>query len=182
MYIFDSNTFIQAKNLFYRFNFCSGYWDWLVAGANAGKFYISASVDKELKRKEDEIKVWLSQMHPEFILQDINDQDVLNNYSLVINWANSSVQYNDKAKADFSDIERADAFLIALGMKYGFGIVTHEKSDPHSKKKIFLPDAAGSFGVNCVSLYDVLNAHALPTFQFEMNAKAQAQTALTSNP
>ncbi len=27
--LLDSNGLIQAKNLFYRFGFCPGFWDWL---------------------------------------------------------------------------------------------------------------------------------------------------------
>lgn len=176
MYIFDSNTFIQAKNLFYRFNFCSGYWDWLVDGAKAKKFYIAAAVEKELKKKEDEIKGWLDKMPGDFVIQDLADQDVVNNYAEVIRWANFSTHYSDKAKKEFSDLDDADALLIALGMKYKYKIATHEKSDPASKKKIFLPDAAKAFGVQCVTLYDVLNEHALPTFKFHLNAKGAASS------
>ena len=30
-YLLDANVFIQAKNLYYGFDFCPAFWDWLIA-------------------------------------------------------------------------------------------------------------------------------------------------------
>jgi len=29
-YLLDSNVFIEAKNKYYRFSLCPGFWDWLI--------------------------------------------------------------------------------------------------------------------------------------------------------
>ena len=37
-YLLDANVFIQAKNLHYGLDFCTAFWDWLVASnAVAGR-------------------------------------------------------------------------------------------------------------------------------------------------
>lgn len=36
-YLLDANTFIQAKNLQYGFDFCPAYWDWLAQNNTAGR-------------------------------------------------------------------------------------------------------------------------------------------------
>jgi hypothetical protein len=41
-YLLDANVFIQAKNLHYGFDFCPGFWDWLVA-SNSARFRTHAS-------------------------------------------------------------------------------------------------------------------------------------------
>ena len=48
-YLIDSNVFIQAKNLHYRFEFCQGFWDWLIEAHQAGIIFSIQKVKKELR-------------------------------------------------------------------------------------------------------------------------------------
>jgi len=38
-YLLDANVFIQAKNLYYGFDFCPAFWDWLVEWNTDGKVF-----------------------------------------------------------------------------------------------------------------------------------------------
>ena len=48
-YLVDSNVFIQAKNFFYRFEFCGGFWEWLQSAHDAGLLFTVKKVREELK-------------------------------------------------------------------------------------------------------------------------------------
>ena len=47
-YLLDANVFIQAKNLHYGFDFCPAFWDWLLAGNNAGNVFSIEKVGDEV--------------------------------------------------------------------------------------------------------------------------------------
>lgn len=57
-YLLDANVFIQAKNLHYGFDFCPGFWDWLVAENRAGKVFSIERVGDELQGIADELSIW----------------------------------------------------------------------------------------------------------------------------
>lgn len=166
-FLFDTNVFIQAKNLHYQFSFCKGFWDWVSEGHKYGIFYSSKKVYAELMEglAADEARTWAKSISNSFFLEDSKVQEVMGHYAQVIRWAYQSPQYTPAAKAEFSHEKIADAFLIALAKHGGYTIVTQEKSSPDSKKKIFLPDAAKANGVRTVLIYDLLSSRATSTFQ-----------------
>jgi predicted nucleic acid-binding protein len=166
-FLFDTNVFIQAKNLHYQFSFCKGFWDWVGSGHAHGLFYSSKKVYAELLdgRAEDEARIWAKSVPSSFFLEDAKVEEVMGHYSQVIRWAYQSQQYTPAAKAEFANEKIADAFLIALAKHGDYTIVTQEKSSPESKKKIFLPDAAKANGVKTVLIYDLLSSRATSTFQ-----------------
>jgi hypothetical protein len=57
-YLLDANTFIQAKNLQYGFDFCPAYWDWLVRNNAAGTVFSIQQVGDELLAGTDELSDW----------------------------------------------------------------------------------------------------------------------------
>lgn len=56
--------------------------------------------------------------------------------------------------AEFLDVNEADAWLIAFAKTNNNIIVTHEISDPQSKKRIKIPDA-GFEPVECVNTIEM---------------------------
>ena len=165
-YLLDTNVFLQAKFLFYRFDFCQGFWHWLEA-AHANKLIFSIKkVKRELQNgdKGDQARKWAEAMPSSFFLDDISDPEVMSRYGKVITWSTKSAQYHQAAKDEFASAHIADAFLVASAMRHGFKIVSQEKQSPDSKKKIFLPDAAKAMGVKSIQIFDLLSAHAEPTF------------------
>jgi hypothetical protein len=57
-YLLDVNVFIQAKNLHYGFDFCPAFWDWLVAGKQAGRVLSIEKVGDEIAAGADELSNW----------------------------------------------------------------------------------------------------------------------------
>src|SRR6516162_5390261 len=57
-YLLDSNVFIEAKNKYYQFSLCPGFWDWLIRENANGKIFSHDSVLSELARFGDDLSQW----------------------------------------------------------------------------------------------------------------------------
>ncbi|WP_115510361.1 DUF4411 family protein [Xanthomonas arboricola] len=169
-FIVDSNVFIQGKNFHYDFAFCTGFWDWIEAGYNAGVIFSIRKVREELLRgkKGDLGRDWAMNMPTGFFLDDAGDPAVMKNYGDVQAWALKDKHYLPAAKAKFASADLADAFLLAYAKTHGFEIVTQELSNPDKRREIPIPDAAIKLGgIRTISIYQLLTAHAAPTFLFK---------------
>ena len=149
-YLFDSNVFIQAKNLHYGFDFCPAFWDCLVEQNGTGKV---ASIDKvvdELQAGDDELAEWAAAWGEELFLPP--DDAVLPALRTVSDWA-SGRGYRPAAVATFLQV--ADYWLVAHALAHGCIVVTHEvPADTASKIKI--PNACIGLGLRCMSPYEML--------------------------
>lgn len=168
-YLIDANVFIQAKNLYYRFDFCEAFWAWLHKAHEAGLVFSIRKVRKELVsgEKTDPVRVWAESLPEDFFLDDDADKNVMQTYAQVMQWANASKHYSPQAKAEFAKLKVADPFLIAVAKRHGYEIVSQEKSNPAAKKKIYLPDAADAFDVKTIFVYDMLSKYAESTFKLK---------------
>ena len=164
-YLIDANVFIQAKNMYYRFDFCGGFWDWMKSAHARGHVYSCRKVLSELAAgpSDDPAYGWAKALPSTFFIDDAQNVGVMKHYSSIMNWAHAS-KYNAAAKAQFAKATTADAFLIAVAKEHGYGIATQEKSNPDTVKKIYLPDAAAAHGVDTVYVYDLLSSLAVSTF------------------
>lgn len=164
-YLVDANVFIQAKDMYYRFDFCGGFWDWLKTAHAAGHIFSCRKVFSELAAgpQGDPAHNWAKGLPATFFLDDAQDPIVMKHYAGIMTWAVNS-HYNAAAKADFAKATTADAFLIAVAKRHGYAIATQEKSNPNTKKKIYLPDAAAANGVTTFYVYDMLSQLADSTF------------------
>ena len=63
-YLIDANVLIQAKNLHYGFDFCPGFWDWLVEQNRTGKVASIQKVADELHAGADELADWAVALTP----------------------------------------------------------------------------------------------------------------------
>lgn len=68
-------------------------------------------------------------------------------------WANSQ-SYAPQAVAQFFSV--ADYWLVAHALARGYTVVTHETSQPESKRRIKLPDACMGVGAAWTSPYQLL--------------------------
>lgn len=168
-YLIDTNVFIQAKNLYYRFDFCGGFWDWVSAAHGAGVVYSIKKVRAELVNGDpgDPAKLWAESLPDSFFLEDENSAGVMASYGKVIGWSVASNHYTPAAKAEFAKATSADAFLIAAARHYGYDIVSQEESQPARKSRIMIPDAANALGVNSIFVYEMLSERARSTFQLK---------------
>lgn len=153
MYLLDANALIQAKNTYYQMKICPGFWEWL---ESANGNHVVASVRKiydEIQAGDDELTTW-SDTNREFFLEA--DTTAVASARTLIQWANGHEQYTTAAKNEFLD--SGDLWLIAHAHAHAFTVVTHEVSDPKSKKAIKIPDACAAHKVKCENLWTVLHA------------------------
>ncbi len=152
-YLLDANAFIQAKNHFYRFSFCPGFWDWVLAHHGTGAIFSVEKVEVELKQGADDLADWVTGTAPNGFFLPPSPQ-VVTTQGVVSRWVNAQPGYSPPEKARF--LSKADPWLIAEAIESGHEIVTFEELVPPNSTKVKIPNVAANFGVNCASLYDVL--------------------------
>ena len=150
-YILDTNVFIQAKNLHYGFDFCPGFWDWLVMANARERVFSIEQVGNELKAGNDDLAQWAEQRGSGFFLSPT--RAMLGNLSVVSNWAVSS-GYEPAAVDEF--LQAADYYLVVHAVASGHGVVTHEVRSA-SRKRIKLPDVCDGLGVECLTPFAMLS-------------------------
>lgn len=169
-YLVDSNIFLQAKNLHYRFEFCNHFWTWIERAHASGIVCSTSKVKRELLKGNDDdpVKKWVQDLPSTFFIADDTDPKVLLKYREVMQWTANNSHFTEAAKVEFARADIADAFLIATAMAYGQEIITHELSKPERKNKIQIPDAAAQFGVRTHFVYDILSDHSNQDFSFKV--------------
>jgi hypothetical protein len=58
MYLLDANVFIEAKNRYYGFELCPGFWDWLEVAHDGDVVVSIEKVRDELDDGADELTAW----------------------------------------------------------------------------------------------------------------------------
>jgi hypothetical protein len=81
-FLIDSNVFIQAKDMYYRFDFCSGFWAWVKTAHAAGHVYSCKKVLSELAAgpPNDPAHTWATSLPPGFFIEDTKDASVMTHY------------------------------------------------------------------------------------------------------
>jgi hypothetical protein len=105
-YLIDSSAFIQAKNLFYRFSFCPGFWDWIAAEHANGVLFSTDRVRTELLDGADELADWTRNAPVGFFLE--TTEAIVARQAMVASWVQANTQYKQTAKAEF--LSKADPF------------------------------------------------------------------------
>jgi hypothetical protein len=156
-YVLDSDVFIAAKNAYYAFSICPGFWDSLVHHARKGPVCSIDRVRRELLagRKTEDLVVWVRESLPDEFFKDTDEQDIADAFGQVMLWAQRSTQYFDQAKAKFAT--EADGWLVAYAMVRGVTVVTNEQPRPQARNRILLPDVCTHFNVSYKDTFAVLH-------------------------
>ncbi len=149
-YLLDANIFIQAKNLYYSFDFCPAFWDWLDQANASDKVFSIDKVRTELIAGDDSLAKWASERGDGFFLQ--LSSDIIPSLPVVSRWANSG-GYEQAAVSTFLQV--ADYYLVAFAHSRDFVVVTHEVPS-QSTKRIKIPDACIALNVKVMSPYEML--------------------------
>lgn len=152
-YLIDSDVLIQAKNAYYGFDICPGYWDWLTAAHQHGIVYSVEKVREELMVGTDELARWIGNCPGSFFLPV--DTLTASSMTTVGNWV-SAQGYNPTFVADF--LNQADYFLISSALAHSHTIVTHEKLQIGTKK-IKIPNVCMGLGVTYINNFTMLRDH-----------------------
>lgn len=149
-YLLDANIFIQAKNLYYGFDFCPAFWDWLIASHAAGRVLSIEKVGDEIEAGADDLAAWAAQRGPRFFVKA--DASMLPALGRVSAWA-AGQSYEPAAVSTFLQV--VDYYLVAHALAHGHTVVTHEITST-SKKRIKIPDACIGLGIKCMTPFEML--------------------------
>ncbi len=161
-YLVDSDVFITAKNLYYSFDICPGFWKSVLHPHREGRVFSVDRVRGELLagRKTEDLVRWVRDEVPEGFFVPVDTDVVVSAYTDVMMWVQRHSRYFDHARAKFAT--GADGWLVAYAQVHGTTVVTNEQSAPGSRKEIKLPDVCDQFGVrrdNTFAMLRALNVH-----------------------
>ena len=167
-YVLDANVFIEAKNRYYRFSLCPGYWKALIAQHQNGRVCSIDKVLDELIDEGDRLSHWAEDTVPNTFFKKTQDQAVINAFQALITWVNSTPQFMPAARADFAAV--ADGWVVAFAQVNGLIVVTQEVYAPEVQKKVPMPNVCLEFNVGCVNTFEMLEDLGV---RFVLSAKQQ---------
>lgn len=147
-YLLDSDVFIAAKNSYYAFAICPGFWDSLIHHQGVGNACSIDRVKGELLagRETEDLVQWVKHKVQAGFFMETGNQAVADCYGQVMLWVQRNPQYFDQAKAKFAT--EADGWLVAYAMVHGVTVITNEQPRPQSRNRILLPDVCTQFNVS----------------------------------
>ena len=156
-YLIDSDVLITAKNRYYAFPICPGFWDSVLHGHSCGRLHSIDWVRQELLRvsQDDALVQWVRQSIPADFFLASDGGEVVAAYTTVMLWATRHTQYRDEAKTKFAS--GADGWLVAHGIVTGQTVVTNEQPRPESRSVIKLPDICRQFDVKFEDTFVMLH-------------------------
>lgn len=161
VYVLDSDVFIAAKNAYYAFDICPGFWDSIVEAHQRDRVRSIDRIKAELlagQPKED-LVVWVKQTVPAGFFHGTQSKPVLDAYAKIMLWVQRSTQYLDRAKAKFAT--EADGWLVAYSMVHGTTVVTNEQPRPDSRSRVLMPDVCAQFKVPSKDTFTMLRSLAM---------------------
>jgi hypothetical protein len=169
-FILDSDVFIAAKNAYYAFDICPGFWRGLLQKHERSRVRSIDRIKAELLSgsKEEDLVKWVKKEVPKGFFHDSSSNDVSAAFADVMLWVQRNAQYFDRAKAKFAT--EADGWLVAYSMVHGTVVVTNEQPRPESRNRVLLPDVCGQFNVSYKDTFVMLRELAV---QFEIVGAAK---------
>lgn len=153
-YVLDANVFIEAKNRYYGFEICPGFWTSLVDLNNSKQLFCIDRIRDELVAQNDDIKDWVESRSPETFFKQTQDQAVFDSFQAMVNWVYSQSQFVQAAKTEFASV--ADGWLLANAHANSMTVVTHEEFAPQAKRKVPMPNVCLEFGIEYVNTFQML--------------------------
>lgn len=155
-FILDADVFITAKNAYYAFDICPGYWAALIRQHRQGVVFSITRVRDEIRmgQRTDKLVQWVSHDLPADFFLDVDEQAVVDAYAAIALWVQRNTQFTDGAKAKFAS--GADGWLVAHAMTHGDVVVTNEQPAPLSRTSIKIPDICTTFSVSYVNTFEFL--------------------------
>lgn len=148
-YLIDSSVFIEAKNRYYGFSLCPGFWLWLDKAHEKGLVFSVKKVRDELLARQDRLSVWAKPRSKMFI--DTNEPKTFESMKILSTW----VYQNYKPAAQAKFLGDADFYLVAHAHAHQHTVVTGEVAANGMEVKI--PNACKVMDVKPVTLFEMLN-------------------------
>ena len=156
-YLIDSDVLITAKNRYYAFPICPGFWDSVLHGHSLGNIHSIDRVRQELLlgRDDDDLVRWVGRSVPASFFLGSDGDEVVAAFTEIMLWVTRHARYHDEAKAKFAS--GADGWLVAQGRATGKTVVTNEQPRPESRNQIKLPDVCDAFSVDFEDTFAMLH-------------------------
>jgi hypothetical protein len=139
LYVLDANIFIEAKQRYYAFDVCPGFWDALVWHHANGSIISVDRVKAELEVHQDELTNWACADALSLCFVSTDVEAVVSAYGDAVTWVMAQ-DFTDEAKAQFADQKEADAWVIAYAKANWATVVTHEKPVKDIKRRVPIPN------------------------------------------
>ncbi len=158
IYLVDSDVFITAKNLYYSFDLCPGFWESVVHHHREGRVFSVDRVRGELLagHETEDLVRWVRDEVPDGFFLPVDTDAVVSTYTDIMMWVQRHPRYFDHAKAKFAT--GADGWLVAYALVHGATVVTNEQSAPDSRREVKLPDVCDQFTVPRDNTFAMLRA------------------------
>ena len=147
-YLLDTNIFIEAKNHYYGFDLCPGFWVWLDYAYSKNQILSVKKVRDELMGRKDRLAGWCKTRSKMFV--DTNDGKTYGSLAILSSWV--SENYTDAAQAQF--FGDADFILVGYAHAHNHTVVTTEISANGIQVKI--PNACKAMDVPKMSPFEML--------------------------
>ncbi|MCH7959182.1 MAG: DUF4411 family protein [Candidatus Hydrogenedentes bacterium] len=164
-YLLDANVFIQAKNSYYSFAICLGFWNSLVGLFSTGELCSIDYIRQELLRGNDDLAEWVESEVPDEFFLNTQEDATRQQYREIILWVQRSSQYHPLAKAAFA--ASADGWLLAYAQVNNLVVVTHEQLRVGAKNTVPIPNVCEHFGIEYQDTFNMLK---ILDVQYEWNA------------
>lgn len=154
MYLLDSNALFTAKNDYYRFEVCPGFWQWLKQQSQRGQIASVERIAQEIADgdEDDALKVWIESGDKLTFHQP--DSATIEAMKQVTSWVMDQ-NYNERERAKF--FAKADPLLIAHAKAHGCKVITHEKLVPDTSYKVKIPNVCEAMGVDYLNTFELLS-------------------------
>lgn len=153
-YLLDANAFIEAKDRYYAFDICPGYWSSLIAQHDSKRLCSIDRIAEELNEQDDVVKQWIENEVPDTFFKKTEDQAVIDKFQEMVNWVYSQSRFTEAAKSEFASV--ADGWVIAYAAVNGLIVVTHEQYAPEARRKVPMPNVCVEFEVAYVDTFAML--------------------------
>lgn len=153
-YLLDSNVFIQSKNLYYGFDFCPAFWEFLINENDKGNIASIEKVAEELHKQEDGLSEWAKDRKKTFFLSPC--PIVMSKLPTVSECVNSRKKRDYSQSSINKFLNGADYWLIAHALTKECIVVTSEKGVQLDSKKVKIPDVCSEFNLHCITPHEML--------------------------
>lgn len=150
-YLLDANVFIEAKNRYYGFDVCPGFWTWLDDAQAAGTVRSVEKIRDELLAGADELAAWVKARAALFLA---TDNGTIRSLATVATWARTQDPPYDRG-AQTTFLQVGDSYLVAHAHAYGLMVVTHEVRST-SRRRIKIPDVCAGLEIPYIDTFEML--------------------------
>jgi len=113
VYVLDTNTLIEAKNRYYAFDICPGFWDALIYHEVNNNIECIDRIKKEIitGKYDDQLSQWVNKSIPDKFFKLTTDVNTQQSFQEIEIWVQNNKQFNMEAKQSLQ-MELMDGYVL----------------------------------------------------------------------